>query len=318
MKGRGKMKRNEIRTKNLSRQEWLQLRCNGIGGSEVSVIMNVNKYRSIQQLWEEKTGRLAVSDSSGEPAYWGNVMEPIIRKEFMKRTGLKVRQKHAMIFHPDYDFMFADVDGIVTDENGEKCIFEAKTVSQYKAELWEGNRIPREYMLQVQHYLEVCGMKKAYVAGLIGGNLFVFRVVYRDEALIQEIVRSEEKFWNDYVLADKRPEMDGSEATMNFLNERYKESVKDSIQLDDSMKSVLEEYDKVTNLLEELEKKKTEITNCMREALQEHETGEIDGRVISWKKIQKSSFDSKRFRQDKPELFSQYQKDSSYRRLTVA
>lgn len=311
------MKRKEIKTKGLSRQEWLQLRCNGVGGSDVSVIMGVNKCRSIQQLWEEKTGRLSVSDKGNEYTYWGNVMEPIIRKEFMKRTGLKVRQKHAMILHPDYPFMFADLDGIVTDENGEKCIFEAKTASQYKAEQWDG-QIPYEYMLQVQHYLEVCGLNKAYVAGLIGGNQFVFHVVYRDEELIQKIITKERAFWNDCVLADKQPDIDGSEATMSFLNEKYKESVKDSIQLDDSMRAVVEEYDRVNNLMEELEKKKLEITNCMREALQEHETGEIDGRIISWKKIQKNSFDSKRFRQDRPELFLQYQKESSYRRLTVA
>ena len=36
----------------------------------------------------------------------------------MNRTGLKVRQKHAMIFHEEYPYLFADVDGIVTDERG--------------------------------------------------------------------------------------------------------------------------------------------------------------------------------------------------------
>lgn len=317
MKGRDKMKHKEIRTKDLSRQEWMQLRCNGVGGSDVSVIMGVNKYRSIQQLWEEKTGRLAVTDTGNEYTYWGNIMEPIIRKEFMKRTGLKVRQKHAMIIHPEYPFMFADLDGIVTDEDGEKCVFEAKTASQYKSEEWDG-QIPYEYLLQIQHYLEVTGMNKAYVAGLIGGNQFVFHVVYRDEELIQKIVEKEQAFWNDCVLADRQPDMDGSEATMNFLNVKYKESVKDSIQLDDSVRALLAEYDRINPLLAELERKKTEITNCMKEALQEHETGEIDGRIISWKKIEKNSFDSKQFRKDEPELFLKYRKDSSYRRLTVA
>lgn len=311
------MKTNEIKTKDLSRQEWLQLRCNGIGGSDVSVIMGENRFCSIQQLWEEKTGHLKITDTGNEFTYWGNVMEPIIRKEFMKRTGLKVRQKHAMILHPEYPYLFADLDGIVTDEDGEKCIFEAKTVSQYKEELWQDGNIPREYLLQVQHYMEVCGMNKAYVAGLIGGNHFIYHTVYRDEALIAEILDKERKFWNDCVLVDKRPEMDGSEATEKFLNSRYRETVADCIQLDPSMKLVMEEYDRVNGLLDELEKKKTKISNYMKEALKEHETGEIDGRVVSWKKIEKSTFDSKRFRQEEPELFSQYLKDSSYRRLSV-
>lgn len=96
------MKRNTVPTAKMTREEWLQLRRRGIGGSDASVIMGKNPYRSILQLWEEKTGKLPVTDEGNEYTYWGNVMEPIIRKEFMNRTGLKVRQKHAMIFHKDY------------------------------------------------------------------------------------------------------------------------------------------------------------------------------------------------------------------------
>ena len=114
------MKNIMIPTKDLTREEWLELRRNGIGGSDASVVMGKNPWRSIQQLWEDKTGKTPVQENSNEYTYWGNVMEGIIRKEFMNRTGLKVRQKHFMMFHPQFPFMFADVDGIVTDERGEK------------------------------------------------------------------------------------------------------------------------------------------------------------------------------------------------------
>lgn len=48
------MRRKMTPTGNLTREEWLQLRRNGIGGSDASVIMGKNPYRSILQLWEEK------------------------------------------------------------------------------------------------------------------------------------------------------------------------------------------------------------------------------------------------------------------------
>lgn len=41
--------------------------------------------------------------------------------------------------------------------------------------------------MQVQHYLAVCGMNKAYIAALIGGNKFVFTTIYRDDSLIEEL-----------------------------------------------------------------------------------------------------------------------------------
>ena len=102
----------KIPTKDLTRLEWLELRREGIGGSDASVVMGENPYRSILQLWEEKTGRKEITDEGNEYTYWGTLMEDVIRHEFMKRTGLKVRQKHFMIFHPEYPYLFADVDGI--------------------------------------------------------------------------------------------------------------------------------------------------------------------------------------------------------------
>ena len=107
----------KIPTKDLTRLEWLELRREGIGGSDASVVMGENPYRSILQLWEEKTGRKEITDEGNEYTYWGTLMEDVIRHEFMKRTGLKVRQKHFMIFHADLPYLFADVVGLGTERN---------------------------------------------------------------------------------------------------------------------------------------------------------------------------------------------------------
>ncbi len=311
------MKRNTIPTAKMTREEWLQLRRKGIGGSDASVIMGKNPYRSILQLWEEKTGKLPVTDDGNEYTYWGNVMEPIIRKEFMNRTGLKVRQKHAMIFHKDYPYLFADVDGIVTDERGEKCIFEAKTASQYKAEQWEDG-VPEEYILQVQHYLEVCGMDKAYIAALIGGNKFIFHTIYRDDELIRNLISREKEFWEGCVLTGTEPVMDDSDATRDYLNQKYSDPIEGSIQLQEDMKSVLAEYQDVDCKIKELEKQKTGFANQIKAAMGEYETGEVDGTVVSWKKISRESLDSKRLRKEQPEVFAEYTSVSSYRKLSIA
>ena len=311
------MKRNTIPTAKITREEWLQLRRKGIGGSDASVIMGKNPYRSILQLWEEKTGKLPVTDEGNEYTYWGNVMEPIIRKEFMNRTGLKVRQKHAMIFHKDYPYLFADVDGIVTDERGEKCIFEAKTASQYKAEQWEDG-VPEEYILQVQHYLEVCGMDKAYIAALIGGNKFIFHTIYRDDELIRNLISREKEFWEGCVLTGTEPVMDDSDATRDYLNQKYSDPIEGSIQLQEDMKSVLAEYQDVDCKIKELEKQKTGFANQIKAAMGEYETGEVDGTVVSWKKISRESLDSKRLRKEQPEVFAKYTSVSSYRKLSIA
>ena len=47
-----------VNTKNLTKKEWLNFRNGGIGGSDLAVICGLSKYKSLLQLWLEKTGQL--------------------------------------------------------------------------------------------------------------------------------------------------------------------------------------------------------------------------------------------------------------------
>ena len=76
-----------ISTKGLSTEEWLRYRRLGIGGSDASTILGLNPYNSILRLWEDKTGRYPVEKAENEYTHFGHVMEPIIRREFERRTG---------------------------------------------------------------------------------------------------------------------------------------------------------------------------------------------------------------------------------------
>ena len=151
-----------VKTNNLSREEWLKYRTHGIGGSDVSIIAGINPFKSVHQLWLEKTGQVEPEQTESEYAHFGTLLEPIVRKEFTARTGIKVRKKHMLLQSEEYPFMYADLDGVIND-NGELAIFEAKTASQYKMDTWE-EEVPAGYILQVQHYMAVTGAKKADIA----------------------------------------------------------------------------------------------------------------------------------------------------------
>ena len=49
--------RKLVSTVNMEKREWLKWRRMGIGGSDASVIAGVNPFRSVFQLWKEKTGQ---------------------------------------------------------------------------------------------------------------------------------------------------------------------------------------------------------------------------------------------------------------------
>lgn len=305
-----------VKTKEMSRKEWLEWRRKGIGGSDVSIIAGINKFKSVFQLWLEKTGQIKLEETESEYAHFGTVLEPIIKKEFIQRTGKKVRAKRQILQSEEYPFMLCDLDGVIYEE-GEMCIFEAKTASAYKQNIWE-KEVPVEYVLQVQHYMAVTGAKKTYVAALVGGNHFYNYIIYRDEELINLIIRMEQEFWENYVLTRKEPIPDGSEATASYLNKKYEECNGKTIELPKEVLEIISQYDDTSQQMNEIKERKEALINQLKNYLKENETGVIGSRKISWKQVTKTSFDKKRLEKENKQLYEKYVTESQYRRFMIA
>ena len=303
-------------TKDMTREEWLQWRKEGIGGSDVSIICGINKYKSALELWMEKRG-YKESEEAGESAYWGSTLEPIIRDEFTKRTNLEVDTISLMLKHPEFDFMLANVDGIVNDSEGKKCIFEAKTASAYKLDQWKDDEIPEEYLLQIQHYMAVLGYERTYIAVLIGGNTFKYKAVDRDEELIDMIIEIEKNFWN-CVVNDIPPNIDGSESCTNLLNSVYPKAKKNcSIILPNEAEELINEY----NINKEQEKfyseKKEECVNKIKAMMEDNEIGAINNSIVTWKNTSTERLDSKKLKEEQPEIYEKYIKKTTMRRFLI-
>ena len=305
-----------VKTAGMSREEWLRWRTEGIGGSDVSVIAGVNPFRSIFQLWLEKTGEVEPEETENDNTHFGNVLEPVVKREFSKRSGLKVRAKRALLQSEEYPFMLADLDGVIY-ENGKMNLFEAKTASAYKQEIWEKG-IAEEYVLQVQHYMAVTGAEKTYLAALVGGNRFYWKVVRRDEQKIAEIIALEKAFWEENVLAGKEPVPDGSGATTDFLNEKYASSNGNTILLPEEALSLCRRYEELSGQLNELQDKKDAVSNQLKNFLKNNESGVIGEYRVTWKQVTSMTFDKKRLEKENHALYEEYLTKKQYRRLTVA
>ena len=55
-------------------------------------------------------------------------MEEVVAKEFYKRTDLKVQRRNAILQHPEYPWMLANVDRLIV---GDRVGLECKTTSEY-------------------------------------------------------------------------------------------------------------------------------------------------------------------------------------------
>ncbi len=311
-----KMMKTLVRTSGMDRTEWLRWRTRGIGGSDASVVAGINRHRSVFQLWLEKTGQAEPEEGENDFTHFGKMLEPVVKKEFTKRTGLKVRAKHAILQSEEHPFMLADLDGVIY-EDGELNIFEAKTASAYKQEVWE-NGVPEEYQLQVQHYMAVTGAKKTYIAALVGGNHFFYHVVERDEELIAMLICLEKTFWEENVLGGKEPVPDGSEATTEFLNKRYGSANGRTVALPEEALGLCQSFETLSEQLAALKEQRDAVANQLKNYLKENEAGTVGGRTVTWKTITSTGFDKKRLEKENRQIYEAYVTKSSYRRLHVA
>ena len=302
-------------TADISYEDWLEYRKQGIGGSDASVVCGISRYKSPVELWLEKTDQLLYQET-GEAAYWGTQLEALVRAEFTKRTGTEVSIVNQLLRCEEHPFMLANLDGVCEHPDYGTCIFEAKTASAYKAGEWD-NAIPDEYMLQLQHYIAVTGYKGAYIAVLIGGNTFRWNFVERDEELISMLIKLESDFWN-HVQDRTPPPLDGSDASTKFLAERFPNSTPQSrITLPNTASELLAQYDEACEQLEAVTAKKQKAENLLKKMLGENEAGTSGSRIISWKSVTQERLDSKTLKAEHPTLYQKYVNKTSYRRFSV-
>lgn len=212
-----------VETKSLSRNDWLEVRKNGIGGSDAAAAVGLNPYMSPLELWLIKTGRddsLPRPDpnDTSEPVYWGTLLEPIVAASYTKQTGNKVRRVNAVLQHPTIPWMLANVDREVVG-NRDVQLLECKTAGEFGARLWRDS-VPEYVQLQVQHQLAVTGRQAADVAVVICGQKLAVHRIERDDALIARLIELEAAFWR-HVETDTPPAADGSDSADRALRCLY-------------------------------------------------------------------------------------------------
>lgn len=298
----------------MDKLQWLRERQCGIGGSDVGAIAGVNKYKTPFEVYIEKTEPITEVKEQSESAYFGDIFEDIVAKEFEKRTGLKVRRDRKHYKHKEYPFMVANIDRRIV---GKNAILECKTANQYLLKEWEDEEVPASYLLQVQHYLAVTGAERGYIAVLVGGQKFIWKEVSRDEELIKMIIQLEKDFWS-LVEAKTPPALDGSSAAEKYLKERYKEVEENkSVELGFEYKDKVKTYLEMKEQLKGFEIKVKELENQIKFEIGNAEYAYAPGYSLSWKKILSNRVDSKKLKAEYPEVYEKVVKESISRKFNV-
>lgn len=284
-----------------SHEEWLKAREEGIGASEVAAILGLSKFDTPYSLWLKKTGQ-ATPEPENLAMRLGHILEPAVAQLWEEETGEKVIKASAadvIYVHPEHPYMRVTPDRIV---KGRKKILECKTTAMDV----DADNPPIYWVAQVQYQMYVTGIHQADLAWLVNGRHFGYAHIPYDEEFAKYIAGKVTEFWNENVLGGKEPDA----ICVEDLAVKVPKSTPESTVLADDTAidqiNVLREkkamYDALGDVI-------TDLQNSLKMYMEDSEAlVDADGTVLlTWKSGKdKTTFDSKRFAEENPDLYDRY------------
>ena len=303
-------------TRNISREKWLELRRNGIGGSEASAIMGLNPYSSPLHVYMDKIGK-GKEEEPNEAMIQGTDLEAYVAERFTRDTGMKVRKVNRILQHPEYPWMLANIDREVVGLNAG---LECKTTSPFSKFKFDDGEINPHYYWQSMHYMAVTGAERWFVAVLVLGKAFHVFEIKRDESAIQRLFEAEMAFWENNVVMKVPPLPTGNEADDEAIAAIYPVGDDDEEEAADvsDLENILNLRDLTMKRRDELDAEIKEYDQQIKMAMGTNQRGFSTTWKVNWTNTSTSRVDAKLLREKYPDIAAEVTKTTTGRRFSVA
>jgi len=186
-------------------------RSNGIGSSEIAMLLGISPWGGPHRLWRKKLK--LEKDEHTSVMRRGVYLERAILDWYSDEHGVELSYP-GTIRHPDYPWVVDTVDAIVV---GVRCV-EAKT----RHKDW-GGEVPLYYQAQCQwhmgcHDLDLCDVP------VDTGWDFETLTVERDRELFEKMVEIARVFWINHIETKIPPPLDQDAATSKWLNANVRQN----------------------------------------------------------------------------------------------
>lgn len=317
-------------TRELTHDEWLELRRTGLGGSDAGAVMNMNPYSSAFMIALDKQGKAPPKAETAAMKH-GRRMEPVIRREFpsifSEETGITPETFSSpwMYRSKIYPWMIANIDGVVRMPEGGFTtadnihlegigLLECKATSSEKG--WEDDSVPDMYYCQVTHYMTVLGMQWAIVAVLIL-NRVEYRIVPLNIEFQAKLIEAEQNFWTDFIEKGELPAPTGTEGEDEYLETLFPFQSEIVKPLPPDMEALGERYLELTAQEAEIASEKEKIKAQYKLAIGEAKVGIVGGIEATWSRFARKQFDKERFDRDYPHIYDTYCNEAQMSRFVV-
>lgn len=299
------------------KREWLEARQTIIGGSDVAAILGCNPWKTALDVYNSKIGEpTEIPDNPAMKA--GRKLEQVVAEYYEEESGRKVQRSNLLHRHKKYPFLGGNIDRVILADDSqpkpynERGILECKTTVQLVREQWE-QQIPVNYYCQLQHYLYVTGLSWGAFAVLSSGRYFDTFPVQRDDEYLENVqVPALVKFWTEHVEAKKPPAFQLPDL------EKVIPKLGSVIEATDEIHTVWADLCAAKSEKKDCESRVEELENKVKEFMNDREA--LTGRGIvlaTWKSIEQERIDTKKLKDERPEVAAEYIKKQQIRKFLV-
>lgn len=268
-----------------------------VGGSDVPAIMGISPYKTQFELAKEKMGIVPREYQTNEYITFGNYLEPQIREYINVAYGMNFVVD---TYIDENRHIRSNVDGI---DKEKKILLEIKTHGKHPN--------LKVYEVQMQLYMHQIGAEVGWLAlyrrpasfdiEFDAGNLEIMKIE-RDEALIQDILKGIEQFWERCERLVVRPDM----SEMEFYSEGNDMDI-----LVARANTLLDDIAAMKKQVIEMNKELRPIQQSLYDAMDKNNVKKIETphrlitRVLP---SENKRFDHKRFKEEHPAIYDEYLK----------
>jgi len=293
-----------------SKDQWLAIRKNGIGGSDIPAILGLDG-RTPLTVYINKVDNNLV-DKPNNYMRWGNVLEPVVAEEYSKDTGIKATRINATLRSKKTPFAQYNMDRLIVNKGTDNEIFEIKTTRYYTGDT------PLSHIAQTMWGMYVTGLRKGRIVtlDLVAREMYADNVEYNQDTIDFMLAEAAE-FW-ECVQAQRAPMPDGTKDSTEIIKQLYPAARgEQSIALPAEASKLIHEYKEASKNAKQWKEIETANKNQLCNMLQDNPTGLIDNYVVSWANTKRTNFDSTKLKAEYPAIYQSYASESQYRRFSI-
>lgn len=278
------------------RAAWLKARHPYFNASDAGCLYGVHPYRSLADVALDKLADEPEDAGPTEAMERGNRLEPMLLEWFGDRHGMIVGTPQVLYTNGR---LMATLDGVPVGVEGEWV--EAKTTRQR----WD--EIPEHVYWQVVAQAAASELERCHVVWIDADMAYKESVVVPQPEHVADVLERSAKFM-DFIDLGMTPE--GVEMTAEHLAKLYPSPVEGKYaDIDHDAAALVREWEDARLRRLEAEKDEKALKDAVARLFDDAEGLRHDGRLIAtWKATTRTSLDSKRLKEEQPELVEQYQR----------